>query len=503
MRKTNFLFIFLFLIESVYGAKIAIVPTKIELKSYPGAVEDFAFTIQNRDKDKPLFCKVYTQDFAITEKGRLDFFEVGSASWSCAGWIKTDNKDVFFTIEPKGLEVIRGYLSIPKDAIGSYGGMVICEILPHPYQLKESQGGAFIHLKIPIPVYIDIGERIIEKIVIGTITSEKGLFTLSVENRGERNVVLQEGNLTIKTKAGGIIKEIPLKAERYTLLRDSSRIFKANLKDILPGGKYKMVAKVGYRGIGDEEPKEIFSTSEISLERGRISFEERKEEKKGIKALIIPSDITLALTQGRFKYDIIKIQNQETEEIFVKAKLSEISTDAEGEIVYPETETSYSLSSIIEVFPESLKIPEKQTGILKYKLAVPREEKGGKYGALILSLSTRGNRTDTRVIPLSLTIEKTEKAEVKVEELEVKSQSSIIKASFMVKNIGNVKEEEQGEVVIKDKNILHKIPFSFLLFPGEEKRITLSSPLVLKKARYTAEILIKEKPFQTTEFSVK
>jgi hypothetical protein len=497
MKRFLCIFILLFLADAE-GVKVRITPNKIKLEGQPGSIEQFTVIASNKEK-KTCFLKAYIQDVVLGEEGDLEFLPKGSTTYSCATWVDISPEN--FSIPSESYQVISCKMLVPRNTVGSYIAAIICEILPYPEEVKGI-GGSFIHMKIPILVNIDVGERIAERIEIGSISTGKDGFEVVVENKGEKNVTLKEGELLIKTTAGGLVSKGTLSASRYTLLRESSRIFRAKTEK-LPDGNYLLEARVVY---GKDEDKEVVAKTELSVKYGRFVFGKKENEKIGVKVEILPANLQFLLPQKRFMYEVVKVKNKEKEQVLVNVEKKGISLNEKGDFVYlSETDTTYSPFSLIEIFPESLKIPPLGVGILKYKVNIPPDGEGGRYGAFLFSLITDSGRKDEVYLPIDIAVQKKEKKGFEITELKIDTpRSGSLTASFKIKNCGNVKEDSEGEIAISDKDnkVVHKIPFHILLFPEGERRFLLSSSHKLNKGRFKADIFIDSKFLQTINFSV-
>lgn len=237
MKKVLF---FLLVSFSVFSVKLTLSPPNIELEGYPGAVKTFSFNITNLSK-APADCKLYAQDIDLTPEGEIVYLPSGSASFSNAGWIKFPEDK--FTLKGNERKEIQGQAIIPCDAEGCYPGIIFCEVLPPGLELDKDKAGVAIHLRLTVYLEIRVGKRLYERVSMSNIEflSREKEFLVLVDNKGNNSCLTQSGSLTIKGK-GGVIKKLPLLSNRYILFRNSSRIFRAKMNDILPNGEYKLEA---------------------------------------------------------------------------------------------------------------------------------------------------------------------------------------------------------------------------------------------------------------------
>lgn len=492
------IFFILSLSLNSFAVKIALSPQNISLEASPGATKGFDFTVSNYAKKGIANCKVFAQDLEITPDGEIVFLPVGSLTYSCAKWIKF--QETSFAVKPGEAKKISGYVTIPRDKNinGSYDGIIICEFPPPEMALKEDMAGVGINLRLSLRIEVKVG-RSREKLEIGKIEflPEKKRFAVRIDNKGEASVLTQESNFLIKTK-GSIIETLPLVSNRYTLLRNSSRIFNANFKKILPKGMYNIEAIIGYN-----EKYRVIGKGNIFVDKnGRITFlKEEEKEEKGISFEINPVIIFLSLPAGGFRTSIIKVFNKEQEPILVFMEAKDVCYN-KGELQTTSSQTAYSVLPFIELFPTSLRLAPKQSGAIRYKAIVPKEEKGGKYGALSFSLATLHDKKDSFTLPFHLAILNTEERKIKIEEIKQVSKTSI---SFILKNEGNVLENtKQGNLLIKDKQkkVIKKIEFiAPPLFPQEYEEIKIEYPS-LPKGEYSFEIEIEGKVIQEQKFQL-
>lgn len=488
MFKKSFFILFLIYVNG-FGIKIALSPQQINLEAYPGATKGFSFTLSNYGTRGAGNCRVFAQDLDITPEGEILFLPTGSLTYSCAPWIKFPLP--FFSIAPGETKEVSGYVTVPRNTNGSYDGMILCEFLPPNLALKEKMAGVAINLRLSLRIEVKVG-RPKEKLEIGSIEflKEKMRFIVRLDNKGETSVLTQEGSLLIKTK-GSIVETLPLVSRRYTLLRSSSRIFTGDLKRILPSGKYTVEAIIGY-----SEKYRIIGKENIFIDKdGKITFlKEQEKEERGILFEIDPIFVFLSLPPSGFRTGVIKIYNKEQEPILVFMEPRNTSYNkGEFQILPPSSQTKYSIIPFVELFPTSLRLAPKQSGMIRYKAIVPKEEKGGKYGALSFSLATLyGEKKDTFILPLELTILKTQEIKIKADKIQV----SKMNISFVLENEGNVLENiKSGNLLIKNKQnvLIKKLEFSgYPIFPQESEEIKIEKPS-LPSGEYIFEIEIEEK----------
>lgn len=473
MLKRLFFALILLISAKGFGIKISLSPQEIMLTAFPGTTRGFSFTLNNYGK-KEAYCKIYTKDLDITPDGEILFLPTGSLTYSCAKWIEF--KETSFTIKPEEAKKVSGYVSVPRDKNinGSYDAIILCEFPPPAPSLKEDVAGVGINLKLSLHIEVEVG-RPKEKLEIGKIEflPEGKRFTVRVDNRGESSCLTEKGSLLIK-RMGAIVETIPLTSNRYTLLRNSSRMFYGGFNKILPKGMYRVEAIIGY----DEKYKVIGKNSIFIDKDGRITFlKEEEKEEKGILFEINPGFVFISLPQRGFRADVIKVVNKEEEPILVFCEQRNTSyKKSELQILPPSSETAYSITPFIELFPTSLRLAPKQSGIIRYKVIVPEEKRGGRYGTLLFTLSTLyGKKRDSFQLPLHLVILKTQESKIEVDKVKVSREE----VSLILKNEGNILEEaKSANLLIKHEGkIVARVKFvTPFLFPKESEEVKIEIP---------------------------
>ncbi|MEW6680936.1 MAG: hypothetical protein AB1297_07990, partial [bacterium] len=325
-------------------------------------------------------------------------------------------------------------------------GVIFCEVLPPGLELDKERAGVAIHLRLTLYVEIRVGKRLYKRVSLSNIEffPQEREFLLFVENKGNDSCLTSSGSLTIKARRGGISKKLSLLSNRYTLFRNSSRIFRAKLDSLLPDGEYRLIAFIPYEG-----KYKTLKSYRIKAEKGDIAFLEEKEEQKGVSLEIEPCSIELSIPQKGFRTGIIKLSNKEEEVISFSLSLRDVTYKEENlELLPSSSRTTYSLIPFIEIFPTSLRLEPKRSGVLRYKVFVPKEEEGGKYSAGSIFAITSGGKKEDFILPIELTIQKTEKRQLIIENIKPISSK---KLSFLLKNGGNVLERgTSASLLIKD-----------------------------------------------------
>ncbi|HAW50609.1 TPA: hypothetical protein DCX16_06645 [bacterium] len=478
--------IFLCLSFPVFSSvKLRLSHSDIELKVYPGAIKSFSFSVTNL-LNAPCSCRLYTSDIDLTPEGEILYLPVGSASFSCARWIKFSQDKL--TLKGKETKEIHAQAIIPRDADGCYTGIIFCETLPPKLELDKDQAGVAVRLRLAIYLDMKVGKKLYERVSMSNIEflKKEREFLVVVENKGNNSCLTKPGSLTIKAKGGGVVKKLPLLSNRYTLFRNSSRIFRARMDDILLQGEYKLEAFIPYK-----EKHKVVKSCKIKAEKGNIVFLELEEKEEGVSLEIEPALLSLYIPPGGFRAGIIKISNKENVPVSFSLGMRDIDyKEGNIELLPLASSTTYSIKPFVEIFPTSLRLEPKGVGILRYKMFVPKEEKGGRYGAgSILAITSDGKREDF-TLHIELVIQKTEERLLKIEDIK---PVSLKKLSFLLKNGGNVLEKgTSATLLIKDNRgkILHDVPFiTPFVFPKQDKGVIVEHPL-LSRGIYLMEIKI-------------
>ena len=519
LRKGGLFVLFFFLLSflqttgTVVFCQISftIFPLIQEITAPPGATRDFRLrVITGPSEREEMHFLVYPADFRLTKEGEIEFFESGSIKRSAAPWIKIDPAE--FTMKPNERKETNVKLTVPQNVSGGYYAAILVHLIPEvPPEMKIVTTIRTWRMASIVELTVTGWKRPRAKIGISELKVEpssegRGLaFTTTIQNKG--NVHARgEGSLTITTREGRRLAELPLKAGRGTVFPESMRDFKAVLERELPSGEYFVDATFRYEN-RRARAKISFSVGEAPTEGEVVA------KKKEINFSVNPPVVGINAPPGSIRTINLIITNEENQPVHFRLYFKDIRIDPDGEIALLEKgSTSWSSSNWIE-----LKVSEFELGPLQRKnivglLKIPKDVAGGRYTRLVVEASLAqaktGEKISTLVPQTTIMVTVGDKLERKGEISEFRFlQTNGGSPEFLVrfKNTGDVHLIVKGGITLKNwiGDTVAELPFSegeAMVLPGGARNFTTSPAEPLKAGRYKARVtfLSQNKELVTT-----
>ncbi|MEW6617914.1 MAG: hypothetical protein AB1422_00955 [bacterium] len=474
-----------------FAWKLGFDPFATEIKGSPGTSRTFEINIFISDK-KEAKVKIYPTDITIERNGEFRYPPAGMSKYSCAKWIKLQPEGEMIIKEDEKKKILCK-VTIPRGTpIGERYAAIMCETLPE----KTAKGGITAHYRIASIVYLTVGIRgFTEKInILNTdMTKEKEntIFTITVENKGNIRLVPDKGILYIKSGRGRIITQTPITADTYTMFPEDIRDFKAVINQKLPDGNYTAEIKIPYGQEKYGRKKILMSKTPVMVKNGVLAKgvgEEKSEEYLSFYTL--PTAANEKVMPQGFRSRVIQLFNTENIPIDIRVELRDAFIDEKGRIIYLEPgTTSYSCVNCLKVNPSSFTIPANEQKVVKYNISVPKEERGGKYGA-ILFIASSGDKRGEAIVPIGIIIPNTLQENLILNDLKILPNLKELKVSFNLTNAGNVSLQPTGKVVVQERHgekvaeIL--LPEGILILPQGTHKIDLLQPHNLEPGEYIA-----------------
>ncbi|MEW6228680.1 MAG: hypothetical protein AB1700_11465, partial [Bacillota bacterium] len=166
-------------------APFSVEPSDMDLSYPPGAVVARSVVVENRS-DEPIHVEGKALPLVYDEEGELVQEGVQPDNWSCADWIEL--KPASFDLKPKGKQVVRVLITIPKDqAGGRYANLVFTASPGGPGATPwTGEAGAV--------VFLTVGKKVEKRAELTELIAEDGgpsvgwVFSTTFENTGTTHV---------------------------------------------------------------------------------------------------------------------------------------------------------------------------------------------------------------------------------------------------------------------------------------------------------------------------
>lgn len=472
--------------------RIGLDPFVTELKMFPGTYKTFDVNIFISGK-KETRVKVYITDFLIERNGEFKYPAPGTSKYSCAKWIKLEPADELVVKEEEKTK-IKVTVNAPRESkVGERYAAIICETLPE----KKGEGGITAHYRIASFIYLTVGHRgFTEKVGFKelNITKEKEntVFALTLENEGNKRVVVDKTNVLIKSKQGRIIQQTPLISNTYTLFPEDIRDFRAVFTQRIPDGNYTAEFRIPYGEEKYGKRKMIINKVNIQVKNGVVSKRVGEEVvEEYLNFYTSPTALRIDVPQKGFRQGIIRIFNEETVPITVNVKLEDAFIDDKGNIKYLDKgNISYSCQNCIQLSPASFSIPANGQGFIKYNIRIPENETGGKYGAILFTATSENKKVGETSVPIGIIITNTLQENLSVSDLEVSPDTNHLKVSFLLTNTGNVSLQPTGNIIIQTEGGRKvdeiQLKEGIIILPGGTRQVEILHPHKLTPREYVA-----------------
>lgn len=219
-----------------------IFPLIQEITAPPGATRSFRLRVFTGPSERAeMRFLVYPLDFHLARDGNIELFEPGSIKRSAAPWITINPTE--FAMGPNEVKGIDVELTIPENVSGGHYAAILVHLVPEVPPAERTAVVPTWRMASLIELTVTGWKAPRAKISISELRVEpssegKGLaFTTTIENKGDVHV-RGEGSLTITTRGGRTLADLPLKAGRGTVFPESMRDFEAVLERELPPGEY-------------------------------------------------------------------------------------------------------------------------------------------------------------------------------------------------------------------------------------------------------------------------
>lgn len=240
-------------------APFSVEPSDVDLSYPPGAVVARSVVVENRS-DEPIHVEGKALPLVYDEEGELVQEAVQPDNWSCADWIEL--KPASFDLKPKGKQVVRVLITIPKEqAGGRYANLVFTGSPGGPEAASwTGEAGAV--------VFLTVGKKVEKQAELTELIVEDGgpsvgrVFSTTFRNTGTTHVKPQ-AKFVVKKHAmpesiPGVeyvgpgswveVDSVDLGEFENVVLPGGTRLVRAGYARPLEPGKYVVEVTVSYGG---------------------------------------------------------------------------------------------------------------------------------------------------------------------------------------------------------------------------------------------------------------
>jgi hypothetical protein len=475
-----------------FNRGMGVSPTVLTVQAKPGENKLVSFKLTNPSQNSPQVFVIEASDLAQDETGNILPVSSGLGTRSCLSWISVIPE---IEIPPKSSEKIYVSVKCPLNAIGSYYALISLA----PMQTKRET-----------PINIVITPRItvrIEVIITGiakvhlepkelsykadNVDGPPSLM-LKIENTGLIKLPV-EGDIVIYGKMGQfpILSTIQYRANGtpYEIYPGVTMVFECPLQRPLQPGSYRIDVRL--RLTPKVESRKDFNL----IIPGKFSFKKPVIAKAGEKSefdvdlLINPDVLELAIPKGGFRSIPIRITNNDTRQVTIRARVTQPLMKSDGTLIFLE---SPSISSNwFSLVSDTLIINPKHSESLRLLASIPRDTVV-KYPLInVVQLHAEAPKTKYHddwssagefASIIMITNPKTPPVKIEISNIELVRSSPDKNpgaAVVRIKNTGGKVAKIRGRLLLERKNgleILHKNIGdikSELIFPSSEREFRL------------------------------
>ncbi len=508
-----FLAIFFSTVEGY--AQMAISPTIVEEKVYPGGLKTFTLNISNMG-NTPLECTLGTSSMTVHGGGLP--VEVDEASRSCRDWITVNPEAI--SLNPKEGRRIVCRVKTPRETVGGYYAMIWCH--GKPVVGDETPGGesatkagvrfsfrnmAVVLLTVPgsdIRAIVDAGVPVITQTKEGSGYN----FLLPVRNRGNMHARIT-GTADIRSEAGQAVENIQLTAGRGFLLPEHQRILTNKGAVNLSDGVYNADISLNIEGSGHPMRR----TVPFYVRQGRPVVSEITDElKKDLEGqsagfAVTPSTILAEARAGGRRSQAVQVMNLTKETLNLRASIMEWTRGMDG-IDRVSKDTPFhgrSASNYLSLQSAEIELPPLAKRRLPVSIILPKETTGEYYAAVSfdrvdIKLSDSPTELARRSVLARVQAQGTLEPMAEIIDLKAERQESgIIDITVQYKNTGNVNINPEVTFSLRDSSNeeIGKIrtPESHhFVQAGGEGNIHEQWTNVLSSGEYSAELTFRASP---------
>ena len=497
-------------------SQLSIIPSIVELNSYPGALRTFTINVDNTG-ELSLSCTMKVSAMKLVEGIPV---EVDDSSRSCKNWISV--KQESFKLKPKGgQQIVCRLQAPPKDVVGGYYAIISCLGIPEINQNQDLNSGvsssinfsykvlSAIMLTVPGPnlkAVIEAGIPMLE-------TGEGGKgYTIKLPLRNLGNIhTRMSGTAEIRSEAGQLVETFTMEAGRGFILPENERLFTSkglvNLSDgfyitniSLVTGKSNLPMKNSFQ----------FYVKDGQLILGNPNDEQKSQiEKESAGFIISTPQLNVEMPAGGRRTQSVELVNLTKNVLKVKATPMEWYRTADGQDVIMSDQPSHNRSAkdMILLLQNEIELRPMGKQKLIMTVSIPKGIDGEYYASVTfdradIQLDNSQQSLTRRSVMLSVSAKGTGKRNAEIKEFSANPKpNGAFTFTMLFKNIGGLRIDPDVSFTLTDEkgDAIGKIapsqrpPF---VQAGGEGIINADWSSVLNPGRYTVQAVFRFDPNQ-------
>ncbi len=378
-------------------AQMALSPTILELKAYPGGFQTFFLSVSNNGKT-PLRCTVSVSAMDVMGSGLP--VAVENSPRSAKDWITLEPAE--FELAPSSGKRIVGRIRPPRGTVGGYYALISVLGVPRG-AARDGQEGAkglkagvrFLHrvqavvlMTVPgskIKAIIEPGEPFIQ------LFEQGAGYTINVPIRNRGNIHDRiKGVLDIKSEAGQMVERFELAAGRGFILPKQERVFTSKGTINLPDGIYSAGIRLNRSSGGPMRTFFPFAVKGGKPELVEITDKLRRElMNQSTGFLIVPAQLSLNLKGGERRLKPVELRNLTRKPIRIQARVMEWQRNDLGfDLVKNESaEHGHSASDWLSLRITEFELAPLGRRQVPLSIHLPKSAEGEGYAAVTFSRS--------------------------------------------------------------------------------------------------------------------
>jgi len=372
-------------------AQLAISPTIVEQRSYPGGLSTFTVSIVNNGA-QPLSCTVSRYAMAVLGGGLPS--AVDDAPRSCRDWL--DIQPTSFTLGPKQGQRLICRVRPPKDAAGGYYALLSCLGQPQGTSRQSNESGgvgasiefnyrvmSVVMLTVPGPnieARIEAGQPVLKR-------SGASGYLVSVPVRNTGNIhTRMGGTVEVRSEAGQMVEQFPLTAGRGFLLPEQERLFQSRGEVNLSDGLYSVLVQLRPVGGGAPMRKAFpFYVEDGKPRVAKVTDELRSRlEAQSAGFVISPAVTEVSLQPGSMRVQAVEVRNLTRKTLKLSAHLLQWQRDADGQDLVTDPDKPFPRTALpmLELRAKQIELQPLSRRRVPFFVTMPKGSEGEYYGAV-------------------------------------------------------------------------------------------------------------------------
>lgn len=418
---------------------IGVQPMVLDFEGYPGERYQFELTIFPEDRQRVVHLGLYQpiQDL----DGSVSFMEADTDLYPSLSWVQFESDRV--VVPPGAPTVVRGEVTIPFSAGGSYSAIIMVE----PAVADAEEGiTVIVRYAIRLTVRVERPGLRSELQILSTelVPDDEGRPMLQVRVKNPSRFRFPVfGEATIRDEGRRLVERVTLRTlsawesghDSYAIYPETELLLVAPISASLYAGQFHLQNFLSY-----DTNKQLIRGSEVTVEAGQFAIF------KDLTLSVGPETLDSTIKLGAATTHIIQLDNRKDEQLYV-------------EIMPEDVETDYTRSVFehleVELRGEpSFSVEAKRSARSVLLIRVPRDvEQGGYYGNVNVHVfSANEDYLETHTIPLNVLVGSDWERSVDLRSLVVANQEAEYLFSVALSNSGNVHLKPRGMIQLRDEN---------------------------------------------------